>query len=141
MRAWPTCMADSNQRSARHVAQTFPGSAPSVRAARHFCRDQFSAWVGEDGAFDVDAMELIASELITNAVVAGASFVRVELSHSPTTIRIAVHDDAMGFPEPRPASATDPHGRGLALVDGFSTRYGIEGRPGAKCVWAELGTS
>lgn len=134
-------MADEFHRTGWHVSRTFVGDVSSVSAARHFCSDQFTESAPEGTSLGLDALELIASELVTNAVVAGASEVRVELSRHATAIRIVVHDDAPGLPEARQAELTDEHGRGLAFVAAFATRFGTEGTSGAKYVWADVATA
>jgi anti-sigma regulatory factor (Ser/Thr protein kinase) len=91
----------------------------------------------------VDAAELLVSELVTNAVVHAHSRARVVIvtGGDRTDVRIEVHDDAR---EPPHIGGFDPDalsGRGLALVDAMSDRWGVEPSgptaPG-KRVWFEL---
>jgi anti-sigma regulatory factor (Ser/Thr protein kinase) len=133
-------MAESNHVSRWHTSRAFPGEPVSVGVARHFCTDQFVASAIEGDLTGLDAVELIASELVTNAVVAGAKTVRVELFRDTASFRLEVHDDAPGVPELREAALDDEHGRGLALVASYSATFGVDGGPGAKCVWAEVAT-
>ena len=133
-------MAESKHVNSWHASRTFTGDLSSVGPARHFCTHQFVKSAIEGDLTGLDAVELIASELVTNAVVAGAASVRVELSREARSFRIAVHDDAPGLPEIRQATSTDEHGRGLAIVAAYSTSYGVDGGPGAKCVWAKVAT-
>jgi anti-sigma regulatory factor (Ser/Thr protein kinase) len=91
----------------------------------------------------VDAAELLVTELVTNAVVHAGTRARVLIitAGDRSDVRIEVHDDAY---EPPRIGGFDPDavsGRGLALVDAISDRWGIEpdgpARPG-KRVWFEL---
>jgi anti-sigma regulatory factor (Ser/Thr protein kinase) len=86
---------------------------------------------------------LLVSELVTNAVVHAHSRARVVIvtGNDRADVRIEVHDDAR---EPPRMGGFDPDalsGRGLALVDAMSDRWGVEPsgptHPG-KRVWFEL---
>jgi len=117
-----------------------PAGAASVREARHFTRDALECW--QLLALH-DAMELVASELVTNAlryaVPLGTPGTPVRLSLVRWTCRVmcAVQD-----PSAVPPIAKDPDyvaetGRGLHLVDCFSESWGWRPLSGAgKVVWA-----
>ena len=88
----------------------------------------------------VDDAALVAAELLANAIHHGAPPVSITVAGEATRIRIAVHD---GNPRPpvRPAaSTTNMTGRGLALVNAVSARWGVEpdAAGGGKLVWADL---
>jgi anti-sigma regulatory factor (Ser/Thr protein kinase) len=70
---------------------------------------------------------LLASELVTNAVVHGAP-----------PVEITVGDAHPDVPQPRHAMREDEHGRGLLLVDRLSDRWGVDAHPPGKSVWFEL---
>ncbi|MEV0623989.1 ATP-binding protein [Nonomuraea sp. NPDC050404] len=85
-------------------------------------RRELRRWIGDHPAFD--DLELIVSELVTNAVVhAAATWVRLTLR--PEEVggrrywRVAVVDPGRSalVPQPRIAALSDPSGRGLWLVD------------------------
>lgn len=86
-------------------------------------------------------VELLSSELLANAVLHGPDGdpIGVEIRCSPETARVSVTD--RGGPSPvvlhrEPAAA---HGRGMAIVEAMSTRWGVEEHPdGGKTVWFEL---
>jgi anti-sigma regulatory factor (Ser/Thr protein kinase) len=89
------------------------------------------------------AAELIASELVTNAVAASAAaghpVVRLRVTCRPWSLLVAVWDGAPGRPEPRqdnPAEA--PGGRGLVLVAAFADSWGYDLADGGKFVYAEI---
>ncbi|HEY6494289.1 MAG TPA: ATP-binding protein [Trebonia sp.] len=94
-----------------------------------------------------DTVELVVSELITNAMLAsrrlGRPFVRLTLSLHDCELAISVHDYSAGVPKPGNAADEDENGRGLALVEAISSRSGWhtfdDGTPG-KVVWAVLQT-
>ncbi|WP_150253410.1 ATP-binding protein [Nocardiopsis deserti] len=124
------------------------GSLPSqVRQMRAWCRN--GVFVDPLRALRV---EVVASELVTNALVHSASGrmggrVRVEMEPLPRQlVRIAVTDDG-----PQPGQLTclprlSPEvdalaacGRGLRLVDRLSVEWGWNGEPGTSLtVWAHI---
>jgi anti-sigma regulatory factor (Ser/Thr protein kinase) len=89
----------------------------------------------------IDDATLCVSELVTNAVSAGCSYLRVELVIGEDGVRVGVVDDAPGRPAARTAGATDLSGRGLSLVEAVSRRWGVDVVERGKLVWAELATS
>jgi anti-sigma regulatory factor (Ser/Thr protein kinase) len=90
-----------------------------------------------------DSAALIASELLTNAILASRQLDRaavwLALASDRAGLVIFVRDFAPGTPAPRHASEDDESGRGLTLVEGVSDRFGWEqpadGMPG-KVAWA-----
>jgi two-component sensor histidine kinase len=114
--------------------------ALSPRLARRFIADTLAPWADLEL---VDAAELLVSELVTNAVVHAHSPTRVVIVTGirRADIRIEVHDAARDQPR---IGGFDPDalsGRGLALVDALSDRWGVEpGGPTApgNRVWFEL---
>lgn len=113
-----------------------PSEAASVAAARRFTRSVAERWqVGEV----LDEVLLVVSELVTNAFEHAGSPCRLRLSLSQTGVRVAVHDEGRGTPDPRDASEHSEHGRGLYLVATFASAWGTEQAPdGGKIVWAEV---
>jgi anti-sigma regulatory factor (Ser/Thr protein kinase) len=85
-----------------------------------------------------DDLEIIVSELVTNAVLAGCIAMHVLLTLSPSCLRIDLRDDAPGWPTELNASPMDDHGRGLAIVSALASRWGVRRLRDAKEVWAEL---
>ena len=86
----------------------------------------------------IDDAVLCVSELVTNAVHAGCTELRIELSFLEERLRIGVVDDAPGRPAPRTAGPDDHNGRGLALVEAMSRRWGFDFVDRGKVVWAEF---
>lgn len=88
-----------------------------------------------------DDLALVASELLTNAVVhSGAPGGRVsaDLTLDGDRLRLEVGDPGPGFtPRRRRPSSRRPDGRGLAIVEHLSGAWGVRRRPSV--VWCELG--
>jgi anti-sigma regulatory factor (Ser/Thr protein kinase) len=88
-----------------------------------------------------DDVQLVVSELVTNAVRAGSPRVGLAVAMKRRRVVIEVSDAAVGWPEQRRAEIAEPGGRGLPLVDVLSDAWGVRGDEpgrGGKVVWAEL---
>lgn len=81
--------------------------------------------------------EIIVSELVTNAVQHASGLVHVRLSHTPTAVLCQVTDSSQTPPQLRQADPLDESGRGLHMVSQIADRWGWEGHPWGKTVWAE----
>jgi DNA-binding NarL/FixJ family response regulator len=129
-------LASVGQPRHAEAAIELPQDATSVSAARRFVTQKLGEWELD---LLVDDALLVTSELTTNAITHAESGCHIRLSVTATSLRIDVIDTGAGTPEPRPASATEEHGRGLHLVDALTTAWGLEVVPGeGKLVWAEL---
>ena len=115
--------------------------APS--AARRWTADCLRAHLGDRPAVPnlIEDAVLCVSELVTNAVHAGCTSLRVELSFKDDGVRVGVVDDAPGRPALRSAGASERSGRGLRLVEAVSRRWGVDVVERGKLVWAEFATS
>ncbi|MGW3360082.1 SpoIIE family protein phosphatase [Streptomyces bungoensis] len=82
-------------------------------------------------------LELVLSELITNAIRYGSDPVHVRLIHDRTLI-CEVADGSSTSPHLRYAATTDEGGRGLFLVSQLAERWGTRYTPQGKVIWAEL---
>lgn len=120
-------------------ARSFPGRPECVADVRRFMVKSLGDRPG------VDVVELVASELTTNAVQhsesgrPGGQFT-VHLAAFADRWRIRV-DDAGGVGEPLPRMGEpedDEAGRGLALVEALSSSWGVMGDHYARAVWAEV---
>jgi hypothetical protein len=85
-------------------------------------------------------VQLVATELVTNAHRHGESPVTFRLFASPGhgRLRVEMFDSGPGEPTMRQPGSIEPHGRGLLLVDGYSVGWGSTPEPVGKTVWAEL---
>ena len=89
------------------------------------------AWAREPAA-------LIASELATNAALHGSPPVLISVVPGADKVVIAVFDTSPNLPRRAEPSEFATHGRGLAIVDSFSSAWEVEVTPGGKWVWAEV---
>jgi anti-sigma regulatory factor (Ser/Thr protein kinase) len=86
-----------------------------------------------------DALSLVVSELVTNAVVHGQGAIRLRLQLEAGDLRGEVIDDGHGFEhELRAAGPSATSGRGLLIVDRLTTRWGVH--EGTTHVWFEMPT-
>lgn len=87
-----------------------------VRHAREETQKALFGWGLEDHA---DLVEIIVSELVTNAILHGEGPVKARISHASGYLHVQVHDDGPGRPVRRQAAGEDESGRGLAVIDGL----------------------
>ncbi len=126
----------------RQSKVVLPNGPAAPTAARRFARAALDAW--HLGPLS-DAVELVVSELVTNAVrharPVGASPVRLVLACDDDVLRVEVHDaDPARAPRPRRPDPDDlaEGGRGLALIQALAARWGCRPGPTGKAVWCEL---
>ncbi|MFE2635477.1 ATP-binding protein [Streptomyces scopuliridis] len=117
----------------------FVGAPESVRAARAYVRE-FIAYHLPDLAPDHTAdVELVVSELVTNAVRYGTEpgdSVLVGLTGTATRVRVEVQDPVRRRPSFKPASVERDRGRGLFIVEALAECWGVVDQPFGKTVWA-----
>ncbi|WP_267243208.1 SpoIIE family protein phosphatase [Streptomyces sp. PR69] len=112
-----------------------PREPRSVGRARELARAQLIAW---DLEALVDTVELLVSELVTNALRYGEGEIRLRLLRDRTLV-CEVWDAGLVQPRRRRARDTDEGGRGLQLVGLLSAGWGSRRTPRGKTVWFELG--
>lgn len=119
--------------------QLFTGDPRSPAGARSFVKAAIGELLRRQPPERLcDDLELVVSELVTNAVRAGSPRVGVALDVEDDRVVIRVSDEAGGWPEPRIADIYDIGGRGLPLVSALSTSWGVRLSSTGKVVWAEL---
>ena len=116
-------------------SDVFVAVPEAVAAARRFTTATLTS-LGEnhlvyDGA-------LIISELATNAIIHGGSPFRASIERAANVVRIAVEDAGPGLPRSRRAPDDALNGRGVAIVEELSSRWGCDRLNGGKVLWAEL---
>ncbi|WP_420878249.1 SpoIIE family protein phosphatase [Streptomyces sporangiiformans] len=94
---------------------------------------QVTDWGLDEAAFTV---ELLVSELVTNAVRHATGPIRVRLIHDRTLI-CEVSDTSSTAPHLRRAASMDEGGRGLFLVAQLAQAWGARYTPEGKVIWAE----
>ena len=108
----------------------------AARLARRYARAQCA---GHTPSTLVEDVELVVSELVTNAMRHGRGQITMHLEVAPDRVVVGVQDQGAGRPSPRQPDATDANGRGLALVAILATEWGVSPEPGGgKVVWCVL---
>jgi anti-sigma regulatory factor (Ser/Thr protein kinase) len=82
---------------------------------------------------------LLASEVVTNAVVHGGGHARLGVEHDRRRIRVSVRDASNARPRRLDLGLEATSGRGVQLLDQLATRWGVDLHlPRGKTVWFEL---
>jgi anti-sigma regulatory factor (Ser/Thr protein kinase) len=115
--------------------RTLEADVASSAVARRFMEETLQRWSCGDL---LDVVNLLVSELVTNAVVHGGSEADVSVVLTPTALRVEVADQDTSMPVPTEADDWATSGRGLALVELMSEAWGIDRRPNGKAIWFEV---
>lgn len=111
-----------------------PADPAQVSGVRRDVLAQLDAWGLGDMAF---VMELVVSELVTNAIRYGAPPIRLRLLRNATALICEVSDANHTAPHLRRARTFDEGGRGLLLVAQLTQRWGTRHTADGKTIWAE----
>ncbi|HYK31954.1 MAG TPA: ATP-binding protein [Streptosporangiaceae bacterium] len=116
---------------------TLPAIRQAVAHGRAWSRETLKEWQLDDMT---DVVQQLVSELVTNSVEhADTCCVRVMLVRMTGTLRLDVtDDDVVSLPVRAQAGVDDIRGRGLAIVEALSDRWGVHVAGCAKTVWCEL---
>ncbi|MBK5306053.1 MAG: GAF domain-containing protein [Frankiaceae bacterium] len=107
----------------------------AVSMARRFAVELIRSWQLPDLADDA---ALAVSELVSNAVLHGVPPLELAVAPIPGGVRVEAHDGSRLSPV-RPFATMDTMtGRGIALVEAISARWGVDQLPDGKSVWCEL---
>ena len=119
-----------------------PGSMEAPRTARLATRELVADH--PLAAANLDSLTLLVSEVVTNAVthpaLTDSSEVEFSVTVTPELTRVLVSDGGPGFEWP---AESLPQGRvdggyGILLLDGQSSRWGVQRVPGRFTVWFEI---
>ncbi|MBX9243886.1 ATP-binding protein [Actinotalea ferrariae] len=112
-----------------------PADVRNIRRARQWVRTQ--ALTRGVTAQPLRVVELLASELVTNAVKYGrGTEVLVRLGVVADGLRVEVHDDNPTLPQVLDPSREQAGGRGMRLVSMLAGTWGVDPHPGdGKSVW------
>ncbi len=98
--------------------------------------------VGEAGVGDeaLAVVELLTSEIMTNAVVHGTTgrCVRIVVRTEPGVFEVSVTDDGPGVPTVCHVAPAAEGGRGLLLVEALASEWGIREHDTGKSVWFQV---
>jgi anti-sigma regulatory factor (Ser/Thr protein kinase) len=112
---------------------TFDAVPEVVHHARELARQALGTWGLAELA---ETVELLVSELVTNAMRHGAGGIELRLIRTGSLL-CEVRDDGHELPALRHAKVTDEGGRGLQLVAALADRWGTQRTPTGKVVWFE----
>jgi anti-sigma regulatory factor (Ser/Thr protein kinase) len=107
----------------------------SSAGARRFMEETLRRWECADV---LDIVNILVSELVTNAITHAKSEADVTVLLTPTAIRIEVTDTGTGTPHPKELVQEGTSGRGLAIVEAMSSAWGVHPREQGKTVWFEV---
>jgi DNA-binding NarL/FixJ family response regulator len=107
----------------------------SARRARQFVEVTLEQW--ECGHL-ADIVQLLTSELVTNAVLHAGSDVDLSLRLATETLEIAVADRSPVQPVIREQSEEATNGRGVLLLDATAERWSVIPTEAGKIVWFEV---
>jgi anti-sigma regulatory factor (Ser/Thr protein kinase)/anti-anti-sigma regulatory factor len=115
-------------------------TATAAAAARLYVRDVLQYWrLALPGQDVIDRAELLADELVTNAVVHARTALQLRLELRGDLLQIGVHDASPRLLRLVPDDPEGEGGRGLRLVEQLSAAWGVQrGRDGGKVVWCTL---
>ena len=88
----------------------------------------------------VETATLLASEVVTNAIVHAGTVIELHVEAGRSGVRVSVQDGSNAAPAQRHYGRISTTGRGLAMVELLATQHGTEPTPaGGKSVWFEVG--
>lgn len=141
--ATPSDRGPSGELHLRHMRRLLDVSLPAgLRAptmARAAVREALDAQVSDVS----HTVELLVSELVTNAVLHARSTATVRIDAGRDAIRVEVEDSGLRLPDVALAAVADladEKGRGLQLVARLTDRFGWTELAAGKVVWFELRT-
>ena len=122
----------------RPVDLSLSAQPASVPAARRLVRQRCEEW----GAAASDAAVLLASELVTNAVLHARTPLTLTVAAGDGTIRVEVRDWHPALPQARRYNVDTATGRGLRLLETIASAWGVLKVPSAeqpgKIMWFEV---
>ena len=124
----------------RSVTALLPPWPSAVVQARRIAVRTLGDWQVEGLT---DATALVTTELVTNAVLHAQTPLQLTMVSADGQVRLAVRDRGGGLTASHPEHPDDTslHGRGLLLVDAYTSGWGtLPARRSGKTVWAVLDT-
>jgi anti-sigma regulatory factor (Ser/Thr protein kinase) len=113
-----------------------PGDVTTPAAARRFVRSALESVEADPRV--IETAELLTTELVTNAVVHVGSKSQLFLRVARGVVRVEVTDPDDRLPSMAAPNADDVGGRGLVIVNGLASAWGVERTDSGKTVWFEL---
>jgi hypothetical protein len=131
------CRNTGTTRPARghRVTWVLPDDPSAAPEGRHLIHMTLAEWRLHD---QIDIAELLAAELITNALQHAWGKPLLTLSFINGTLRCEVNDLSPELPHMRMPDTCEEHGRGLRLLEQLSGRWGSVRTYTGKVVWFEI---
>jgi len=120
----------------REARLKLPADLRSAGEARRFLTGLLHSWRMSELA-DGD-IELLTSEVCSNAVRHAHSAFTVIVRFDGTRVRVEVGDGSRVLPQPRESTPDDESGRGLFLVEQLASAWGVVPTVEGKRVWFEV---
>ncbi len=117
----------------RSVDIAVPSRERAVQEVRDSLTSTMISWGVPEGVRD--DVELLASELTTNAIIYASAPVHVRLRLTARHVVLEVYDAATYLPRRMRPTPDDEHGRGLQLVALLAERWGTRPTERGKAVW------
>lgn len=129
--------AQSSAIGAPAYTESLPRLPESASLARRLATHALAVWRLDLLA---ESAELVVTEFVANAADhARGALIRVTFTRlTPQRVRVAVIDMSRALPTRRVTSLEDIDGRGLALVEALSAKWGTDRFGWGKRVWSEL---
>ncbi|HSE69422.1 MAG TPA: SpoIIE family protein phosphatase [Nocardioidaceae bacterium] len=122
--------------SSPRVERSLPAQPMSVPLARSWAEGWLAGSPVPSG--QSDAVMLVISELVTNAVRQGDGVVKITLEVAEGTLLVEVFDSGHRLPTLSDSAVDSTRGRGLQLIATVSDDWGVREELGGKTVWARL---
>lgn len=120
---WPGSPERGTSRPSRAAETVLPPYHSSAPLSRRWMRRQCAAW----GLAEIcDAVELLTSELVTNAIVHARTPLVLRAEVLADRLRVSVRDEESRPPALTARDLDATGGRGLALVDALADSWGVE---------------
>ena len=111
-------------------------SSPTApREARRFIHKHWQSAFAGAATTEADVV-LVVSELVTNAVEAGARHLVLEIRAEAAYVELVVSDDAEGWPREQRPDPDDARGRGLFITTQLATHWNAIKDPRGKTITA-----
>jgi anti-sigma regulatory factor (Ser/Thr protein kinase) len=113
-----------------------PLGPQAAEAARRATRTVLHGWGYRDRSW-LDSVELVVSELVSNAVRHGGGCRSLDLQAHEDHVTVGAADGSPIVPRRRDEPDSDG-GRGVFIIEALSARWGVHDHHGGKRVWVQL---
>jgi anti-sigma regulatory factor (Ser/Thr protein kinase) len=120
----------------RSASVCLTAEVESLGSGRRFIESTLRSWYLDEPR--IEAVLLVANELMTNAIVHAHSAPAVSLAEDGPDLCVRVADASSAEPVARGAMSGDAHGLGLIVVAALSDGWGCETNATGKTVWVRF---